>query len=179
MIQIHQKDLKRFREKFHKKQNMICPIFKQEIPFENTVVDHKHRRKKDIIGKNGKGLIRGIIHAQANVLEGKISNAYVRYGLHKYIDLPSFLRNLADYLEHPPLGYKFIHPNEKAEILKLTKRSYLKLVQKLNKIGYTKKIPEFRVHKNKPSRHVQTLTKPLEKLYAYANLKPEFYSQEY
>jgi hypothetical protein len=167
MIQIQQKDLAKFRKKFHKKQKQICPIFKQKAPLEKMVVDHKHRRKKDPVGKDGKGLIRGIIHSQANVLEGKISNAYIRYGLHKFIDLPSFLRNLADYLEHPPLGYKFIHPSEKAKSPKLSKRSYNKLV-KLHKenLGKAPKLVDF----PKSGK----LTKPLKRLYDFYDLKPEF-----
>ena len=127
--QLNQSELKRLREVAHKKQNNICPILKQYIHVEDMVVDHKHRRKDIPVGKYGCGIIRGVIQRQANVIEGKISNAYIRYGLHKFnVTLPNFLRNLADYLENPPLkNLNLAHPSEKEKPKKLKKTAYNKL----------------------------------------------------
>ena len=105
MQQIKNSELKVLRKQWHKEQGFICPILNQKIPHKDAVVDHKHRNKSTPVGKDGAGMIRGVIQRSANVIEGKLTNAYVRYGLHKFdITLPQFLRNLADYLELPPLA---------------------------------------------------------------------------
>ncbi len=109
-IQIKQKDLKNFRRIYWRKNKCKCPILRKRLKFDDAVVDHKHKRKADLVSIHNGGLIRGVIHRQANILEGKINNAFVRYGLHRHIDLPSFLRNLADYLEHPPIDPVYVHP---------------------------------------------------------------------
>jgi|SRR6056297_642919 len=110
---IRYKNLVDFRKKQWENQGRTCPILKQEIPFENSVVDHKHKRKDEPYGgPEKKGLIRGVLHFQANVMEGKIARLYKRYGLDKFIDLPTLLRNLADYLENPPVQSLYVHPSE-------------------------------------------------------------------
>ena len=120
--------LKKHRKRWHRQQGKTCPILKQVIPYDQTSVDHKHKRKNDPIGVNDDGYIRGVIHIQANSMEGKIANAFKRYGLNKFIDLPTFLRNLADYLEDPPLVHKkIVHPNEMPKKKKLGKREFNKL----------------------------------------------------
>lgn len=169
---LKQADLSKIRSDLHKEQKNICPIMKQEFPLDIMVVDHQHRRSSEEIGENGAGLIRGVIHRQANVLEGKIVNAFYRYGLHKFISLPDFLRNLADYLELDK--YPMIHPEEvsilrKKEKKKLQKNSYNKLVKKLKEIGYRGKIP--------PYPRNEYLTKALFLLYNKAGLLPEYYSK--
>jgi len=126
-IEINYEEFKRLR--FHQwlKQGRICPILKQEIKLEDSVFDHKHRKKSESIGIDGKGLLRGVIHRQANSLEGKITNAFIRYGLHKFnISLPDLLRNIAAYIESPPMKPKYIHPNERT-FKKLAKKDYNKI----------------------------------------------------
>lgn len=120
---IREKDLPEFRRKQWVKQGRICPILKQEITFQDSVVDHKHKRTDEQYGPEGKGLIRGVLHFQANVMEGKITRLYKRYGLNKFISLPSLLRNIADYLETPPIQEKYVHPSAipKAKLPKLKK----------------------------------------------------------
>ncbi len=179
LIQIERKDLAQFRKRQHIKQIMVCPLLNQAVSHDKTAVDHKHKRKKDPIGIDGDGLIRGVVQIQANALEGKIINNFKRLGLAKFIDLPSFLRNLANYLENPPIEQIYIHPSEKPKVKKLMKRSYNKLatLHKENNafagcsgsgFGFmAPKLPEF----PKSGK----LTKPLEKLYAIFNLEPEFY----
>ena len=159
-------DLKSFRNKHHEKQKFICPILKQKIPVDDVVVDHKHKNKNEPIGVDGKGLVRGVIQTQANALEGKISNNFSRYGLIKFISLPEYLRNLADYLENPPVKPIYIHPNEETKEKKLKKNS----VKKLNKL-YLEKYPN-----RKPLSYPKSekLTKNLRIIYKEFGLKPEF-----
>gem|GEM_PF-2030085 len=100
------------------KQNKICPVLKKKIKIKEAVMDHKHKLKKEIAGKDGKGLCRGIVHNGVNVIEGKIQNAFLRYGLRDLITVPELLRNLADYLDNPPMEQIYIHPSEKVKIKK-------------------------------------------------------------
>ncbi len=125
------------------KQDMFCPILKQKIKFEDSVFDHKHKTKVEKIGEDGKGLLRGVLHFQANVMEGKIAKLYKRYGLHKFISLPELLRNIAAYIEKPPMEPKYIHPNERV-FKKLGKREYNKIIKYYFQIyPRRKKIPEY------------------------------------
>jgi len=131
------------------KQNKICPILKQKIEYKDAVIDHKHITKKEIqeskLGKDGKGLLRGSLHRQANSWEGKVTNAFKRYGLHKLnISLPEALRNLADYIENPPMEQKYIHPNEKPRPEKIGKRQYNKICKHYFKMyPKRKKLPKY------------------------------------
>lgn len=119
--------LKKYREKWLNQQNDKCPLLGYTINPIDAVIDHQHKRKKDPIGVNNDGYIRGVIHNQANSLEGKISKAYKRTGVHKLIDLPSFLRNLANYLENSPLiNKKIVHPSELPKRKELGKRNFNK-----------------------------------------------------
>jgi hypothetical protein len=167
--QLKQKEIKSLKIHLHKKQKRICPILGTKFKASKMVLDHQHKTKKEKIGKNGAGLARGAIHFQANVLEGKITNAFKRYGLAKFgITLPDFLRNLADYLERENLPY--IHPNEKPPKKKLMKRSYNKLRKLYDKKPIKSKFPDF----PKSGK----LIKPLEKLYNHYGLQPEFYGNK-
>ena len=171
MRQLESKDLKKVRKFFHKQQKNICPILKQEFDISEMVVDHKHRKKSTPIGEDDCGLVRGVIQRQANVLEGKISNAFVRYGMHKFgLTVPEFLRNLADYMENPPLFRlepRLIHPKEKGKVKKLKKISYNKLKKMCITEGFKGKFPAY----PKSGK----LIVALEKLFDLVNLEPEFY----
>lgn len=68
--------------------NNICQVTKQVT--HNPVLDHDHKTN----------YVRGVIDRQVNAWEGKVSNSFVRLGLHKRFDLVDLLRSLADYLEH-------------------------------------------------------------------------------
>jgi len=171
LIQLKQKDLKPLREQWHKEQNNICPILKQEFDISEMVIDHIHMTKKETIGINGAGLCRKCIHRQINSFEGKITNAYKRYGLDKFdMSLPDILRSLADYLEQQPS--EFIHPNEAPKQKIVTKSSFNKLIKKMKLSGYTKKYPIYRIVNDK---NKQKLTIPLKKLFNQFNIEPEFY----
>lgn len=161
MKQLKQKDILLLKERWHNEQNQICPILKQEIPLEKMVIDHQHKLKSEKPDETGKGLCRGAIQFQANVLEGKISNAYKRTGVHKYITLPEFLRNLADYLDHNKIHEeKLIHPSEAPKKPKLMKRSYNELKKVCDKT-----LPKY----------TGNYTKPLQSLFESYKIVPEFY----
>jgi hypothetical protein len=162
--QLKQKDLKSLKEKWHKEQDQKCPLFGKEFPLDDMVVDHFHALKSEGPDESGKGLCRGVLHFQANSIEGKITNAFKRYGGDKYIDIVTFLRNLADYLENNKIhsDEKYIHPTEKPKTPKLMKSSYNSLVKAVNG---KQKVPPF----------TGKFTKKLELLYAKYDLEPKFH----
>lgn len=163
IIQLKQNDLKLLKEKWHIEQNFICPILKKEIPLEKLVIDHLHKLKSEEPGVDGKGCARGAIEFRSNALEGKITNNFKRLGLDKEIDLPSFLRNLADYLENNHLNddVLYIHPTEVSRDPKVSKKNY----NKLKKLYAGKaKFPEY--------PNSGKLTKPLEKLFKEYEIEP-------
>ncbi len=124
LIQLKSKDSKEFRYTQWVKQEKKCGILQQEIQWEDTTLDHKHKLKREKPGKDYKGLIRGVLHFQANSLEGVIANKFKRFGLHKFISLPAFLRNMADFIENPPVPPKYIHWTEAPEKQRFMKREY-------------------------------------------------------
>lgn len=128
LTQLEQKDLKKFRELQHEKQGKICPILKKEFPVEKMTVDHMHKRKDELPSEDGKGLIRGVIEFRANSMEGKILKSWKRvFGNNAPISISEYLRNLADYLENPPLfELQLIHPKEKVRDI-LMKSEYNKI----------------------------------------------------
>ena len=133
-------ELKKIRLKQWKKQGEKCPVLNQKIPYKDAVMDHKHKTKAEKIGENGKGLLRGVLHAQANSWEGKVTNSFKRYGLHKFdITLPEALRNLAKYIEHPTMKPEYIHPSEKPKSKKLGVRNCNKIRKYYLKVYPTRK----------------------------------------
>ena len=162
--QVKQKDLRDLRRKWHDEQNGICPILKVPIPFEQTVVDHQHKLKAELADETGKGLCRGAIDRFANALEGKITNNFKRLGLNKYIELPEFLRNLADYLETNKIHEEeqFIHPREAPARPKLKKSNYNKLVKVVS-------------GKQKVPKYTGNASKGILKLYENYSVRPEYY----
>ena len=163
IIQLKASDIKPLKEKWYSEQNGICPILKKEYPLEKFVIDHLHKLKSEEAGVDGKGCCRLAIEFRANALEGKITNNFKRLGLDKEIDLPSFLRNLADCLENNHLqdDILYIHPNEKPPEQTVSKKNY----NKLKKVYTGKaKFPEYPQSKK--------LTKPLEKLFIEYEIEP-------
>jgi len=136
-------ELKELRLEQWKEQWHSCPVLNQKILFKDAVFDHKHKTKAEKIGEDGKGLLRGVLHFQANVMEGKIVKLYKRYGLHKFIPLPELLRNIADYIEEPPMKPEYIHPAER-QFKKLGKRDYNKICKHYFQMyPKRKKLPEY------------------------------------
>jgi len=126
--EITPKEFKALRKKQYFKQRRICPILKRKIPYSEAVFDHKHKSRKEKLGEEGKGLLRGVLQFQANSWEGKVANAFKRYGLHKQgISLEDAVRNLANYLVNPPMKPEYIHPSERPKPRKIGKREYNKI----------------------------------------------------
>lgn len=164
-------EIRELKELWLKEQNNTCPILKQEFENESFVIDHLHcSAKEDPDEETGKGFCRGAIHNCANVVEGKILKDFIRYGLLKYISVPDFLRNLADYLESNKFHSEndiYIHSTEKPLKPRLSKNSYNKLVKEIHKNNTKTKIPPF-VDKR------GNFNKQLEKLFNKYNIVPEF-----
>ncbi len=135
LIQLQIKDKYDFRQKWLSKQKNICPILKQKIDLKDSSMDHKHKLKGDELGgKENLGLVRGILHKQANAWEGKVWNSFHRVGLHKIVNISEALRGLADYYENyenNPIPPIYIYPGEEPKIKKkeLGKRAYNKVVK--------------------------------------------------
>lgn len=146
IIHLKTKDIKILREKLLKENGYKCPILGIEITSKEAVLDHIHKRKlSDDIDENS-GVIRNTIHNGVNAFVGKIENAYLRFIPKDCDDLPTLLRNIADYIEKG--AYKedntiFSHPTENAggDMVKMkripfskSKYEKLKLICKENKI---------------------------------------------
>jgi len=115
--------LKEFREANTPKK---CPILK--VKLSDAVVDHCHKT----------GMIRGILHRQANAWEGKVFNSWRRYAqnnsLCSYIET---LENLVQYLKrgctdylHPvglvQLGKRFAKLKKEEQVLALKQFNFKK-----------------------------------------------------
>ncbi|MCK5536490.1 MAG: hypothetical protein KAI79_06665 [Bacteroidales bacterium] len=139
LIQMEQKELKEYREAIVEEINNRCPICTNTYDKSEFVVDHQHKTKSEEIGKDGAGLIRGVICRYCNSFEGKALGAFVRLGLkNRNADLPELLIQLGKYLKQE--NTKYIHPNEKPKAPKLGKRIFNR-VNKEYKIRNPKKKP--------------------------------------
>lgn len=166
LIQLKQKDLLPLKDKLHRAQGNVCPLLGIELPLEDMVIDHKHKLKRNPAGPNGDGLVRGAIGRFANAIEGKITNNWKRTGL-EYVegtDLPTYLRNLADYLEDPPCEQIYIHPSEAPPIPRLKKSCYNTLVKEVNG---RQKVPAY--------PRSGKMTKKLQALFEKYNIGIEYY----
>lgn len=164
LTQLKYTELKDLKERWYKEQDGYCPLFCKQYSLDEFVIDHFHGLKSMEIGEGGRGLCRGAIHFQANSIEGKITNAFKRYGGDKHIDIVAFLRRLADYLEFNKIhtDEKYIHPSEKPKSPKLMKSSYNKLVKAIN-------------GKQKIPLYTKKFSKKLEALFIKYGIQPEFY----
>lgn len=164
-------ELRELKIKWLSEQDNKCPILKQSFEIDAYVIDHAHTKaKEDPNELDGKGFCRGAIHNCANVVEGKILKDFTRYGLGKFISVPDFLRNLADYLENNRFHTDtdiYIHPTEKPLKQRLSKNSYNTLVKTINSSGKKIKIPPFIDKRG-------NFNKKLEKLYTDFGLEPQF-----
>lgn len=144
LIQLEQKDSKKFRKKWWKKQGKQCALLKKRIKFKKTVVDHKHKLKKEKPGKHGKGLVRGVIDHQTNAFLGKVENAFKRYRMDQHGSLRDVLELLCDFVEDPPMPQKYIHWKEKPKAPVFGKQDY-NLVKKyyFNMHPRAQKVPDF------------------------------------
>lgn len=89
-------DVKKVRELLTKEQNNKCAVTGLDIPVKQHVLDHAHDDTQ---------FVRGVLHRQVNAFAGKAENAYTRLIAWWYPnDLPTLLRECADYLEKEPDG---------------------------------------------------------------------------
>jgi hypothetical protein len=87
-------DVKKVRELLTKEQDNKCAVTGLEIPVKQHVLDHAHDETQ---------LVRGVLHRQVNAFAGKAENAFTRLIAWWYPnDLPTLLRECADYLEKEP-----------------------------------------------------------------------------
>ena len=128
---INHRELRELREEQYKKQGEKCAISGLPYSLKECVFDHKHKLKNDPLGgPEGLGLLRGVISNKINAFEGKIYKAWKRLGLGDDVDLACLLRQIADYIENPPMnGQKIVHPDERPKRKKLSKPDF-KRVQK-------------------------------------------------
>lgn len=87
-------DVKKVRELLTKEQFNTCAVTGLDIPVKQHVLDHAHDETQ---------LVRGVLHRQVNAFLGKSENAFTRLIAWWYPnDLPTLLRECADYLEKEP-----------------------------------------------------------------------------
>lgn len=170
LIQMKQNDIKTLKEKLWLENNKKCPLLDIEVPLDKMALDHIHKLKSEDPSEQ-KGTIRNAIEFRANAMEGKITNNWKRYfgsdEANHPINLPDFLRNLADYLEKGAYnnnGIFYIHPSEKQVEQNISKRQYNKLAKLYKKSGKKKKFPDY----PKSSK----LTVELGKLFEEFNIEP-------
>lgn len=144
LIQLNRNESVQFRKKWWEKQGKRCALLKKKIPFSKTVVDHKHKLKKEKVGIKDKGLVRGIIDHQTNAFLGKVENAFKRYRMDRHGSFREVMEMVCDYIEKPPMPQKYIHWKEKPKAPTFGKRDY-NLVKKyyFNMHPRAKKIPEY------------------------------------
>ena len=142
-------DLDDLKNKIINSENYVCPILKIKLDKENSAFDHKHitnkDKKKNKLGEDGKGLLRGVIHFKANVFEGKVLKGFKRSGLEaEGFALPEILRNLADYIETPPIEQIYVHPKEKPKKKTLSETDYKRICKYYFEMFPKKKtLPEY------------------------------------
>ena len=98
------------------KESGICPLCGE--PLVKPVLDHQHLTSKETIGKNGAGLVRGVLCSGCNSLLGKIENNSKRFAIQ---NLPKYLKNAVKYLEADNLPY--IHSSETRRLKEPLKKS--------------------------------------------------------
>lgn len=166
------------KEKLWLANNKKCPLLEIEVSLDKMVLDHIHKLNSEVASEQ-KGTIRNALEFRANALEGKITNNWKRYfgadeSKHP-IDLPSFLRNLADYLErgaYEDEGLFYIHHTEVEKDPPLSKKNYNKLKKLYDKKEFMPKrknqkkpvFPEFPKSKK--------LTVALKKLFEEFEISP-------
>lgn len=128
------KDVAKTREQMHKKQKGIDPILGELIELSGSVLDHDHDTQ----------YVRGVLHRQCNVFEGRLINSYIRSL--KWVSktpLPEILRNLALYYEQD-YSSNALHPGAMrkglTEFRKLTAQDQNKVLIKLGCVSGNNKV---------------------------------------
>jgi len=176
-IEMKQKDIKILKEKIWLNNNKKCPVLDIEIPLEKIVLDHAHKRNDEEYSPT-KGVVRTSLDFRVNAVLGKLENSIKRTGL-EYMDgfdLPTFLRNAADYFEKGSYideeNFYYIHPREVHKQPKVSKRNYNKCKKLYDNEEF---IPKRKNQKKKvfPSFPKNgKLTKPLKEMFAKFDISP-------
>ena len=176
-IEMKQKDIKVLKEKLWLLNDKKCPVLGKSIPLEKMVLDHAHKRNAESYSPT-KGVVREALDKRANAILGKVENALKRTGLgyEEDFDLPTFLRNAADYFERGAYvdeqGDMYVHPSEVPKVPKVSKSNYNKLKKLydqelfvLTRKGQVKKpMPKYPASKK--------LTKALQTLFEKYEISP-------
>jgi len=159
--QLKSNEISNVREELLKEQDGCCALCGCKITEESGYsLDHQHMTKKETIGEDGAGLIRGVLCRSCNVWEGKIWNNTQRYRQPKNVnDRIEMLERLIEYYKQP--NKMLVHPNEKVKEPVVSKKNY----NRLKKI-YTgrRKFPEYPLSGK--------LTKGLKDLFNEYNIEP-------
>ncbi|EQB1521459.1 hypothetical protein APR64_09090 [Enterobacter hormaechei] len=114
------KDIPKYKQELFKKQKGVCPLSQLKIEDVNKAhLDHDH-----ILEGPNAGRCRGLLIAQANVLEGRIKHQFKRSGLDGKVDYLTFLKNLVLYLEKD-YSMNPTHPQLITDLKKQFKRKSL------------------------------------------------------
>lgn len=141
------------------------------------VLDHAHKRNAEAYSPT-KGVVREALDNRANAILGKVENALKRTGLvyEKDFDLPTFLRNAADYFERGAYvdeqGDMYVHPSEVPKVPKVSKSNYNKIKKLYDKEPF---LPVRKGQKKKPMLQYPTygkLTKGLGELFKKYDISP-------
>ena len=165
--QLKTNEIQEIRENILAEQNGCCALCGVEITeVTGYSLDHQHMTKKETIGEDGAGLIRGVLCRSCNVWEGKIWNNTQRYRQPKSVqDRIDMLEKLMEYYKKDNIN--LIHPSEKIKERMVSKSNYNKLKKQYSlslHIKGKKKFPEY----PKSGK----LTKILENLFNEFEIEP-------
>ena len=122
-----------------------CPI--SGVIMTNPAIDHDHHS----------GMVRGVIDNETNALMGRAENAYKRLSsrIRDNISLPDLLRNMADFLEEPPVK-NVLHPVGLKQLVSKfkagNKDSQLTTLEGLRQMGYLQHDTDILACKNEAER---------------------------
>ena len=162
--QLKTNEIQEIRENILAEQNGCCALCGVEITeVTGYSLDHQHMTKKETIGEDGAGLIRGVLCRSCNVWEGKIWNNTQRYRQPKSVqDRIDMLEKLMEYYKKDNIN--LIHPSEKIKEPTVSKSNYNKLKKQYGLSLQKKKFPEY----PKSGK----LTKILENLFNEFEIEP-------
>lgn len=121
-MRLKPKDIKQYREQYHKEQNGICPLCQEPIELSDAVLDHRH----------SDGYVRGTIHRNCNLYIGKMENNLTRNKITRD-RLKNILNNFINYIDS---NKDVLHPTYRTpEEKKLRAQARRKKMQAYKKKG--------------------------------------------
>ncbi|HIA8275104.1 TPA: endonuclease domain-containing protein [Escherichia coli] len=135
------KEINNYKKTLFDKQNKRCALTGIEITDVNKAhLDHDHA-----LDGSQAGRCRGLLLAQANVLEGGLKHQFMYSGLAKHIEYIDFLKRLVTYLEKDN-SKNPIHPQLVTDLSKRFSKMTLKqmketlLAEDINPVGDKKSL---------------------------------------